>query len=297
MKVLITGANGQLGWHLKQVFADCELYLGDTDNYDITNRELILAETEKFRPALIIHAAAYTNVDGAETNQALCRAINVDGSRHVAEAAAAVDAVLVAISTDYVFAGDKGEPYQESDSVKPLSFYGQTKAEGEQAVMATTAKHFITRTAWLYGGPKPTPETDWTTAILPKNFINTMLRVGLNRPSIEVVDDQIGAPTYAADLSQAIRDLAATKRYGIYHLTNSGTTNWAAVAEFIFETVQHPTTVTHIKSADWQANNPSATKRPAYSVLGHAALTAAGLPGLRAWQAALADYLSEFDHE
>lgn len=295
MKILITGANGQLGYHLQQAFSEHQLYLGDTHNYDITDPEIVMRETTAFQPDVIIHGAAYTNVDGAETNRELCRAINVDGSKNVAEAAKAIGAKIVAISTDYVFAGDKGTPYLETDQPNPISFYGQTKYEGEQAVMAATPQHFICRTAWLYGGPKPTSQIDFTTVGI-KNFVYTMLRVGQGKQSMQVVGDQVGGPTYAHDLSQSIKSLVETKKYGIYHLTNSDVTSWAEFAQAIFDLAGYPTQVTPITSEQWEAINPSTTKRPHYSVLGHEALLAAGQPDLRHWKDALADFLAEFTH-
>lgn len=293
MKILITGANGQLGYHLKQTFHEHQLYLGDTDNYDITDRDLVLRETEMFQPDVIIHGAAYTNVDGAETNRDLCRVINVDGSKNVAEAAKTVGAKIVAISTDYVFAGDKGTPYLETDQPHPLSYYGQTKYEGEQAVVATTPQHFICRTAWLYGGPKPTAKTDLANLGI-KNFVYTMLRVGQTVETMAVVGDQIGAPTYAHDLAKTVKELIETDHYGIYHITNSGQTTWAEFAQAIFNTVGYPTTVSPITSAEWETQHPTATKRPGYSVLGHQALIEAGLTEPRNWQAALDDFLSDW---
>jgi dTDP-4-dehydrorhamnose reductase len=292
MNVLITGAQGQLGYHLKQAFDTDNLFLGDTANFDVTNRETVLKQTQQFRPDLIIHAAAYTNVDGAETNREVCRAVNVEGTKHVAEAARAVEAKLIHISTDYVFSGDKSSPYLETDQPGPISYYGKTKYEAEQVVVTTAPKHFICRTAWLYGGPKPTPDFDFTQPGLPKNFIYTMLRLGKEKSEIAVVNDQIGAPTYAADIAQTLKLLADTMQYGIYHLTNSGQTSWAGVAKAIFQQSRYNTTVKEVTSAQWATINPQATHRPANSVLAHQHLLDLGLPDLRSWQTALTDFLS-----
>ncbi len=292
MKVLITGANGQLGYHLKQTFAEHELFLGDTENYNITNRDLVMRETELFNPDLIIHAAAYTNVDKAETDRELCQLINVDGSRHVAEAAKQAGAKIVAISTDYVFAGDKGSPYLETDQPNPLSFYGQTKYEGEEAVRQTAEQHFICRTSWLYGGPKPLAISNFNDMPF-KNFVYTMLRVGRDKNEVQVVADQFGSPTYANDLAEKIKELIKTEVYGTYHTTNSGQTNWAEFTETIFKLSRYNTTVKHITSEEWEAISPSATKRPRYSVLGHDNLLKAGLADVRPWRAAITDFLCE----
>ena len=293
MKVLITGANGQLGYHLKEVFADHELYLGDVDNFDITNRDLTLRETEAFKPDLIVHGAAFTNVDAAETSKELAFSINVTGSKHIAEAARLVDAKLVAISTDYVFAGDKGLPYLETDKPNPKSHYGQTKYEGELAVREVTPKHFICRTAWLYGGPQPDSGIDFSTYPF-KNFVLTMLRLGRERDTIEVVADQVGGPTYAKDLAEYVRRIAETEQYGIYHVTNSGVTNWADFTREIFRLAGYRTSVTDLTSTQYAAKFPQAAKRPSYSVLGHTALQAANLPKPRAWQQALADFMASY---
>lgn len=293
MKILITGANGQLGYHLQQAFAEHQLYLGDTENYDITKPDQVNRETEQFQPDLIIHGAAYTNVDGAETNQELCRAINVQGTYNVALAAKAVGAKMVTISTDYVFAGDQTEPYRETDHPHPLSYYGLTKLQSEQITQEVNPQSFICRTAWLYGGPKPTATSDLANNRI-KNFVYTMLRVGKGRDTIEVVGDQFGGPTYAGDLAEAIKAIATTDQYGIYHTTNSGSTSWANFAQTIFNLAGYPTKVIAISSTIWEQRNPNSTKRPKYSVLGHYALEQAGLPDLRDWKEAISDFLSEF---
>lgn len=293
MKILITGADGQLGHHLKQVFADHELYLGDVHNFDITNRDIVVRETNNFRPDVIIHAAAYTNVDKAEVDKDLCWQINVAGTRHVAEAAKMVDAKLLAISTDYVFAGDSTTPYTENDSPGPLSYYGHTKYEAEKLVATMAPKHFICRTSWLYGGPKPTKTTDFTQPGLAKNFVNTMLKIGKDTAEVEVVGDQVGGPTYAQDVAEHLKLLMGTLQYGVYHLTNSGVTNWAVFAEETFKIAGYETNVKPITSTEYAEKYPQATQRPKYSVLAHDHIVAVGLPDLRPWQEALAEYLSE----
>ncbi len=296
MKILITGAKGQLGYHLQQVFADDELFLGDIDNYDITKPEIILPATEQFKPDLIIHGAAYTNVDGAEANKELCYAINVTGSENVAKAAQAVGAKVLAISTDYVFAGDKGTPYLETDSPNPISYYGKTKYEGEMALLEIVKESYICRTSWLYGGPKPTPTTDFANTGAIKNFVYTMLRVGKDKHQLEVVGDQQGGPTYAEDLALKVKEIITTDRYGIYHTTNSGITNWAAFAQTIFDLAGYNTKVKPISSQEYADKNPQSTRRPSYSVLGHQGLKEAGLADLRSWQEAISHFMAEFSN-
>ncbi len=294
MKVLITGANGQLGYHLKQVFADQELFLGDTTNFDITNADLVMQVVEQFKPDVIVHAAAYVNVDKAEVDKELCFKVNVDGSKNVAKAAQRVRAKMLAISTDYVFSGDAKAPYAESAEPSPLSYYGQTKYEGEKMVMANCSNYFICRTSWLYGGRKPTPEMDFAQPGLPKNFVLTMLRVGKDKEVMEIVGDQLGGPTYAQDVAETVSKLAKTEAYGVYHLTNTGVTSWATFATEIFSLVGYKTAVKPITSDVWLRMNPQATKRPAYSVLGHKKIIELGIGDLRPWQEALKDYLSEY---
>lgn len=293
MKILITGAGGQLGYHLQEALPEHELFLGDVENYDITKRDVVLKQTEEFAPQLIIHAGAYTNVDGAQANKELCRAINVDGSRNVALAAKLVGAPIVAISTDYVFAGNGNSPYSEKDEPNPVSYYGQTKLDGETAIKEITDQYFICRTAWLYGGPQPDADTNFSSSKI-KNFVYTMLRVGRERAEVEVVSDQVGSPTYAKDLAQTIKKLSATGLYGTYHITNRGQTDWANFAQAIFNLAQYKTKVLPIRTKEWEQKNPAATKRPAYSVLGHNALLEAGLTDLRDWQEALTDFLGEY---
>lgn len=313
MKILITGAKGQLGYHLQKVLDSHELFLGDTDNYDITKPEIVMAQTARFQPEVIIHAAAYTNVDGAETQKELCRAINVDGSRNVAEAAKSVNAKIVAISTDYVFAGDKDSPYLESDPPNPISYYGQTKLKGEEAVRSTTNQYYICRTAWLYGGPKPIRQNRLEGEDRPrdldyfnidadnppfKNFVYTMLKIGRGKDRIRVVQDQIGSPTYAADLAETISQLIKTNNFGTYHITNGGHTNWADFAREIFRLAKYSTTVSDLTSEQWAKKNRESTKRPAYSVLANKKIREIGLPPLRDWHGAIGDFLSEVNkHE
>lgn len=293
MKILVTGANGQLGYHIQQVFADHKLYLGTSSNFDITDRSTVMSQTTKFQPEVIIHCAAYTDVDRAEADRDQARTVNVDGSRYVAEAVKAIGATLVAISTDYVFAGDKSSPYAETDPTGPKSYYGQTKLAGEQTIQQILSNYYICRTGWLYGGAKPTPNPNFSQT-LHKNFVSSMLEAGRHGATVEVVDDQIGAPTYAADLAETIKTLLSSGKYGVYHVSNHGQTNWAEFAGYIFTKSRYSTTVKHIKTADWVKSHPDSARRPAYSILGHQALKQAGIPELRSWQKAIDDFLSNY---
>lgn len=304
MRVLITGAAGQLGYHLKQALAAHELILADTDNYDITQSDLIQKQTALWQPEAIIHAAAYTNVDRAEDQRQLAYEVNVTGSLNVAKAAKAVKARLFFISTDYVFNGQASSPYRIDQPTEPISYYGQTKAEAEAALTALDSRTVICRTSWLYGGPKP--QADY--AFLEngvKNFVYTILKLAKQAEtgaSLPVVSDQVGSPTYAADLALALAKLVERKDWPselprICHLTGEGTTNWAEFAEAILELTgldqERQLTIEPISSDEYAKRFPLATRRPAYSVLDQSDWQRLGIE-LRPWRIALADFLSDW---
>ncbi len=236
-RVLITGAGGQLGRALGEAFADEEVVALDRAAWDVTRPPPNgLPEVD-----LVLHAAAWTDVDGAEADPASAWAVNVEGTRR----AAALGAPLVYFSTDYVFDGGKGRPYVESDPPNPLSVYGQTKLAGEQEVRGG----WIVRTSWLFA--------PWG-----RNFLRTILALGRERPEVAVVDDQRGSPTYAVHLAQAVRqvvDLAP----GIYHLAGEGEASWADLAQAVLEEAGLPCRVRRASTAELGRPAP----RPAYSVL------------------------------
>jgi dTDP-4-dehydrorhamnose reductase len=249
MKILITGANGQLGSALQQALAGEELILKDLPDFDLTNpacEEQILAA----RPDVILHVGAYTNVDGAEREPDRARAVNVQGTVFVARAAEALQARLVYVSTDYVFDGMKSSPYTEQDSPHPINVYGASKYEGERAVLELCRNALVIRTAWLYG----------TTGL---NFVKTIMRLAVEKPFLEVVGDQRGCPTYADDLAWAMKKLLASEVRGVCHVTNGGDCTWHEFAEAIVRQMGLSTVVRPITTA--QAGRLA--KRPAYSVL------------------------------
>ncbi|MBX5474742.1 MAG: dTDP-4-dehydrorhamnose reductase [Thermoleophilia bacterium] len=237
-RVLVTGADGQLGTALREAFARDEVVALTRAEWDVT----LPPPTDLPPVDLVLHAAAWTNVDGAEDDPQTATAVNVGGTRHVAE----LGAPLVLFSSDYVFDGRKGAPYVESDGPNPLSVYGQTKllAEG-----AAGEEAWIVRTSWLFG---------WTGT----NFVRTMLRLGSERDEVAVVDDQRGCPTYVGHLAEAVRELVQ-RPPGVWHLAADGDCTWAEFAEAIFAEAGIRCRVRRISSAELGRR----ARRPAYSVL------------------------------
>lgn len=224
MKILITGANGMLAKAVRNEFKDEELILTDVAELDITNIDAVREFVELNKPEYIINCAAYTAVDKAEEQQELARRVNALGPKNLAIVANEEDVTLIHISTDYVFSGDKdtSETYIEEEEKDPVTAYGRTKLEGEEAIKASCFKYYIFRTAWLYGDGN--------------NFVRTMLKLGKEKNELNVVSDQNGSPTYAVDLASIIHQ-AIEKQipYGIYHATNQGYTTWYEFTKEIFE--------------------------------------------------------------
>ena len=272
-RYLITGASGMLGRDLQAALAGREFTALGRADLDVTD---LHAVTDAARGHdVIINAAAYTQVDDAETNEDAAFAVNAVGPRNLATAAAAHGARLVQVSTDYVFNGSATSPYQESTPVDPISAYGRTKAAGETFVLAENpAGSFIVRTAWLYGAHGP-------------NFAKTMVRLAGSHDTVSVVNDQLGQPTWTGDLAaQIVTLLDSEAPAGIYHGTNSGIASWFDFARAIFEAAGlDPERVTPTDSSTFVRPAP----RPSYSVLGHDAWLAAGLEPMRDWREALTE--------
>lgn len=261
MKILITGANGMLSYAFKKTLqsknmsraskeAVDRLILTDINNMDITKAKEVLKFFNKTKPEIVIHTAAYTDVDGAETNKSQASKINRDGTRNVAVAAKNLDIPIVYISTDYVFGGGKRKPYTENDKPNPLSVYGLSKYAGEKEVRSITKKHYITRSAWLYG-PRG------------KNFVMTILRLAGELGELKIVNDQKGCPTYTFDLAGAISKLIRSGKYGTYHIVNSGSCTWFQYAKEILKIKKINKRVIPITTKE--LGKPA--KRPKYSVL------------------------------
>jgi len=226
MKVLVTGAHGQVGWELSRGGArnGLDILALDRAELDITDQSAVKRRVERFKAALVVNGAAYTAVDQAESEPEQAFAVNRDGPAYLASACAEVGIPLIHISTDFVFDGKKQGPYLESDQISPLNVYGKSKAAGEVAVRERLSEHIILRTSWIYG-------------VHGHNFVKTMLRLGLERDLIQVVNDQYGCPTYAADLADTILKIAVQIKYnrqiawGTYHYCGKGVTNWFGLAE------------------------------------------------------------------
>ena len=292
MKILITGANGQLGTELRRCIAAGKTELGplpaklqratvlatDVDTLDITNRHEVAAYVRHHAPDAIISCAAFTNVDGCETNREAAFAVNALGARNLAMAAEEIGAKLVHVSTDYVFSGDAAQPVWEYDLPAPRSVYGKTKLLGEQYVQQFCTHYFIVRTAWLYG-------------YAGNNFVKTMLRLARQNGGVTVVDDQLGNPTSANDLAHEILEIAATENYGVYHCTNEGTCSWADFAQAVMEGAGLDCTVARCTSEEYAAMNPASAKRPAYSSLRNKHLEDTVGDKMRPWREALSAYL------
>lgn len=278
MKILVTGANGQLGYDVLKTLAarDIEGIPADIAEFDITDARAAERYILDCRPDAVVHCAAYTAVDKAEDDAERCRLINETGTENVARACGKADAKMVYISTDYVFPG-KGEAFNETDApTGPLSVYGKAKLAGELAVKSLLARYFIVRTSWVFGKNG-------------NNFVKTMLRLGKEHKELTVVCDQIGSPTYTADLAPLLADMAVSEKYGVYHATNEGVCSWAEFAAEIFRQAGCDTRVKPIPSREYV----SKAERPMNSRLGKASLDSAGFNRLPSWEDALKRFLQE----
>lgn len=289
MKYLITGASGQLGYDVKRELlsrgvAEANIATPRTADMDITDNQAVENYVENFYPDVIIHCAAYTNVDGAESDEDNCHKINVEGTKNLVEAAKKVGAKIIYISTDYVFDGENPESYEVNDETNPQSIYGQTKREGELIVLEYP-KHFIVRTAWAFG-------------VNGHNFVKTMLKIASGREEVSVVDDQFGSPTYTVDLAKFLVDLSESDKYGIYHGTNEGFCSWAEFTEEIYLNAGINTKVKHVSTAEYAeiAGHPQA-KRPHYSKLSKDSIERNSFTRLPSWQDATKRYIAELKKE
>lgn len=282
MRVLLTGRAGQLGTALVQALDGCgEVLAHDRSTLDLADPAQVVARVREAAPDVVINAAAYTAVDRAEEDTATARTINAIAPALLARECKARGALLVHYSTDYVFDGAKREPYVESDPAAPLSAYGRTKLEGEQAIAASGCAHLVLRTSWVYG---PTGA----------NFLLTMLRAGAARDELRVVDDQHGAPTSTLQLARATRELLDLGRDrlaaapGVYHATAAGQTTWCGFARAIFAEREKRPRITPIATRDW----PTPAKRPAWSVLSSEKLAQAFGVRLGPWSEGLAEVMA-----
>ena len=297
LRLLITGANGQVGWHLQRILAPLgEVLAIDVEEVDLTDLRAVTRTVRDFTPDVVANAAAYTAVDKAESESGLARTINVAAPARIAEECAASGALMIHYSTDYVYDGSKIGPYEENDATGPLSVYGQTKLEGDQAIIASGCAHIILRTTWVYD-------------IRGKNFLRTVLRLAREKEELRMVGDQHGAPTWARGLAESTgiilarslerRTATGAWTSGLFHLTAAGQTSWAGFAQAILE--DYDTLL------DWPAETgefgaplkarrvvaitteqyQTPARRPRNSVLSNAKVTAAFGVALPDWRAQL----------
>lgn len=276
MKVLVTGVGGQLGYdvmkELKKRGIDC--CGADRAEFDITDFQATKNFIKDYMPDAVIHCSAYTAVDKAEEEIELCRAVNAEGTENIAKVCKDINAKMIYISTDYVFPGTGEHFYEPDDNTAPCNVYGETKLEGELAVKRLLEKYFIVRISWVFG-------------INGNNFIKTMLKLGISRKELSVVADQVGSPTYTADLAILLVDMVLTEKYGIYHATNEGICSWADFAEKIFAAAGLAVKVNHITSEEY----PTKATRPKNSRMSKNKLVENGFNRLPSWEDAVERYV------
>ncbi|KGP77365.1 MULTISPECIES: dTDP-4-dehydrorhamnose reductase [unclassified Paenibacillus] len=282
MRVLVTGAKGQLG---RDVVLILEKYghsvlACDRDQMDITNQAQCNNVISSYYPEVVVHCAAYTAVDAAETDIDGAYKVNAVGTRNVAVATERTGAKLIYISTDYVFDGNSETPYQEYDNTNPQSVYGKSKRAGELLVQSLTSKWFVVRTSWVYG-------------LYGNNFVKTMLKLGQEKPKLQVVHDQKGSPTFTVDLAEFLLELMTTEKYGIYHASNSHACTWYEFTQAIFEEARAINGLSiHADLEPCSSEQfPRPAPRPKNSVLDHLSIRTNGLSDLPPWREALCKFL------
>lgn len=276
--ILIIGNKGQVGWELQRTLAPIGNVIGhDRETLDISSPQSIQEVIRQVKPSIIVNAAAYTAVDKAETDQSICSAINTTGPMLLAEQAKKQQALLIHYSTDYVFDGSSTNPYKEIDSPNPQNFYAKSKLEGDLAIAASGCKHIILRTSWVYGSRG-------------HNFLLTMLKLGQQRDTLKIVDDQIGAPTWSRMIAESTAQIVTNyeDQNGIYNLTSEGKTSWFGFAKAIFDLQASKTSckvpnLINIPSSEY----PTPAKRPQNSLLCHEKLLKTFGIRLPNWKAAL----------
>lgn len=276
MKVLVTGANGQLGFDVMKSLKErnIEVIPAGSKEFDITDMEATRSFILTHSPNVIIHCAAYTAVDKAEEEKDLCFSVNALGTKNIAIMCKEIHAKMVYISTEYVFSGTGEQFYEVDDLTNPLNVYGLSKLQGEIAVQEILKEYFIVRISWVFGSNG-------------NNFVKTMLRLGREKESLNVVGDQIGSPTFTVDVAKLIGDLITSKEYGIYHAANEGICSWAEFAKEIMRISNYPTKINSITTEDY----PTKAIRPKNSRMSKEELVKRGFNKLPHWKDALERYL------
>lgn len=275
MKVLVLGHRGMLGQAIMKTWTDFEVIGADRQELDIAKPEEVTQALRTHQPKVVMNCAAYTGVDDCETHELEADLINGTAVGHIAQACQACDAILVHISTDYVFDGQQAAGYTENASTGPINAYGRTKLHGEKELQAFCPEYYLIRTSWLYGPGG-------------KNFVRTMLQLGQTKHEIKVVNDQHGKPTLTTDLSAFIKSLVLERApYGTYHGINEGATTWYDFARAIFTQARLSVNLVPCSSQEF----PRPAQRPAWSILLNTKR-----PKLRAWDVALRDYLAEINY-
>ena len=278
MKVLVTGYAGQLGYEVVRLLESRGIPCRGVDQaeFSVTDAGAVLDYVRQYAPDVIVHCAAYTQVDKAETEPEVCAAVNGMGTVYMVRAALSVGAKMVYISSDYVFPGTGDRPYETDDAYGPKNVYGVSKVQGEDAVRSLMTRYFIIRTSWLFGGNG-------------SNFVRTMLRLGREKKELRVVSDQVGSPTYARDLARVICDMIPTEKYGIYHVRNEGFLSWADFAKMIMEKSGISCRIVPVSSAEYV----TLARRPLNSRLSGKKLLDAGFGSMPSVEDALDRYLEE----
>jgi len=276
LRILVTGARGMLGTDLVEQLSGKHQVIGvDVEDFDITDVRQVEENVLDFNPELVIHSAAYTNVDGCETNVEQAYRVNAVGSQNMALACQKIDIPMLYIGTDFIFDGSKTTPYLEWDHPNPLSVYGSSKYAGEYFVSHLLQKYYIVRIAWLYGEHG-------------NNFVKTILRLAAERDKLQVVDDQVGSPTYTRDVALGISKLVRSDNYGVYHMVNKGSVSWYGFAKKILELSGVQGVEVEPITSD-KLDRPA--RRPAYSVLRNFALELTIGDPMRNWEDALEEFI------
>ncbi|NFO04764.1 dTDP-4-dehydrorhamnose reductase [Clostridium botulinum] len=276
--ILVTGSNGQLGYDVIKELKNRDIKCIKTirKELDITNYNDVFKYISELKPECVIHCAAYTTVDKAEDEEEICREVNVYGTENIAKVCGIINIKMIYISSDYVFDGAGDKPHEIDETPNPLSVYGRSKYNGELKVKNYLKKYFIVRTSWVFG-------------LNGSNFVKTMLKLGKEKQSLNVVCDQIGSPTYAEDLAVLLCDMAVSEKYGIYHATNSGFCSWAEFAEEIVNIANLKCKINYIPTNEYKTK----AIRPLNSRLSKKSILDNGFNELPCWESALKRYIDK----